>query len=215
METSKPIGSQPSLSNNSLDITYWEQRYQEGSDRWDLGQPAPPFLNWLRAANAPPPGKTIVLGSGRGYEALLFAERGFEVTGVDFAPSAIAEASQAAAQQDLSVQFLQRDIFDLVPEFAGQFDYVVEHTCFCAIDPALRTAYVDLVADLLKPEGELLALFFTHSRSGGPPFGATPEQIRQLFEPRFTLLSLRPETHSIESRRGEEHVGHFHLKTMS
>lgn len=212
METSGPIDSQPLPSDNALSVEFWEQHYQEGRARWNLGQPAPPFVSWLKAANAPPPGKTIVLGSGPGYEAMLFAERGFEVTAVDFAPSAIAEASQAAAQQDLPIQFLQRDIFDLVPEFAGQFDYVVEHTCFCAIEPSLRTAYVDLVASLLKPGGELLALFFTHDRLGGPPFGSTPEQIRQLFEPKFTVLSLRPETHSIEARQGEEHVGHFHLR---
>ncbi|HEY9762734.1 MAG TPA: methyltransferase domain-containing protein [Trichocoleus sp.] len=211
METPEAIDSQP-LPNNTLNTDFWEQRYQEGSTRWDLGQPAPPFVSWLRAANAPPPGKTIVLGSGRGYEAMLFAERGFEVTAVDFAPSAIAEASQMAAAQDLPVQFLQRDIFDLVPEFAGQFDYVVEHTCFCAIHPALRTAYVNLVADLLKPGGELLALFFTHGQPGGPPFSTTPEEIRQLFESKFALLSLRPETHSIESRQGKEHIGHFHFK---
>ncbi|MBD0269621.1 MAG: methyltransferase domain-containing protein [Cyanobacteria bacterium Co-bin8] len=207
METPAQTGAQPPLN-----VNFWEQHYQEGRTRWDLGQPAPPFVSWFQSASAPPPGKAIVLGSGRGYEAMLFAEQGFEVTAVDFAPSAIAEASQAAAERDLVIQFLQRDIFDLVPEFAGQFDYVIEHTCFCAIDPSLRTAYIDLVTELLKPGGELLAIFFTHSRPGGPPFGSTPEQIRQLFEPRFTVMSLEPVTDSVESRRGEEHIGQLRLK---
>ncbi|MBD0336130.1 MAG: methyltransferase domain-containing protein [Cyanobacteria bacterium Co-bin13] len=208
MQTPAETGEQPPLN-----VNFWEQHYQEGRTRWDLGQPAPPFVSWLKSTNAPPPGKAIVLGSGRGYEAMLFAEQGFEVTAVDFAPSAIADASQIAADRGLSIQFLQRDIFDLVPEFAGQFDYVIEHTCFCAIDPSLRPAYLDLVTELLKPGGELLAIFFTHGRPGGPPFGSTPEQIQQLFEPRFTVMSLRPVTNSVEARRGEEHVGHLHLKT--
>ena len=207
MQTPAETGDQP-----PLDTDFWEQHYQEGRTRWDLGQPAPPFVSWLKSANAPPPGKAIVLGSGRGYEAMFFAEQGFEVTAVDFAPSAIADASQAASERNLSIQFLQRDIFDLVPEFAGQFDYVIEHTCFCAIDPALRPAYLDLVSTLLKPGGELLAIFFTHGRPGGPPFGSTPEQIRQLFEPRFTVMSLRPVTNSVDARKGEEHLGHLHLK---
>lgn len=208
MESSAQPGAQPPLDTN-----FWEQHYQEGRTRWDLGQPAPPFVSWLKSTNAPPPGRAIVLGSGRGYEAMLFAEHGFEVTAVDFAPSAIAASSQAAADRGLSIQFLQRDIFDLVPEFAGQFDYVIEHTCFCAIDPSLRPAYLDLVTSLLKPGGELLAIFFTHNRPGGPPFGSTPEQIQQLFEPRFTILRLQPVNNSVEQRRGEEHVGHLHLRS--
>ena len=48
---------------------------------------------------------------------------------------------------------LQRNIFDLVPEFQNQFDYVIEHTCFCAIDPSLRPNYVELAAQLLQPQG--------------------------------------------------------------
>lgn len=208
MDIPAQTGAQPPLDTN-----FWEQHYQEGRPRWDLGQPAPPFVSWLQSENAPPPGKAIVLGSGPGYEAMLFAEYGFEVTAVDFAPSAIAQASQMAAERGLSIQFLQRDIFDLVPEFAGQFDYVVEHTCFCAIDPSLRPAYLDLVNALLKPDGELLAIFFTHGRPGGPPFGSTPEQIRQLFEPRFTVLSLEPAPNSVEPRQGEEHVGRLRLKS--
>ncbi|GAB1540138.1 hypothetical protein NUACC21_28070 [Scytonema sp. NUACC21] len=71
---------------------YWEQRYQEGTTRWDLGQAPPPFVSLLCSTAAPTPGHIAVLGCGRGYDALLFADRGFEVIGFDFADSAITEA---------------------------------------------------------------------------------------------------------------------------
>ncbi|HSM82316.1 MAG TPA: methyltransferase domain-containing protein [Nodosilinea sp.] len=185
----------------------WEQRYQTGTTRWDLGQPAPALQALLESATAPPAGSAIVLGAGRGHDALHFARQGFAVTAVDFAPSAIQALAQQAQAENLTIQLLERDIFALVPEFAGQFNYVIEHTCFCAIDPALRPAYAQLVADLLKPQGELLAVFFTHQRPGGPPFGTTPAEVRQLFEPHFELLTLEPVANSIPSRRGEEHWG--------
>jgi cyclopropane fatty-acyl-phospholipid synthase-like methyltransferase len=139
----------------------------------------------------------------------LFAHQGFDVLGVDFAPSAIAAATQAATTQAVNAQFLQRDIFDLVPEYANQFDYVVEHTCFCALDPALRDRYVELVSALLRPQGHLIGVFFTHTRSGGPPYGISPAAIRQYFEKAFVLHHLAPTPHSVESRRGEEHLGVF------
>lgn len=186
---------------------FWENRYQQGTDRWDLGQAAPPFLHFLKSDQAPPPGKTLVLGCGRGYDALLFAEAGHEVIGVDFAPSAIAQAKELAEQAQLSVEFLQKDIFHL--PYAHQFDYVVEHTCFCALPPEKRTAYVDLVFSLLKPSGELLAIFFTHQRAGGPPHGIQPSQIRDLFGSKFEVLQLDPVAQSVPSRQGEEHFGRF------
>lgn len=194
-------------SPSPLSSTAWEERYQAGIPRWDLGHPAPAFKTLLESADAPPPGPAIVLGAGRGHDAVFFAQHGFAVTAVDFAPSAIQALEQQAQAQNLPLKSLQRDIFDLVPEFAGQFDYAIEHTCFCAIDPALRPAYVDLVANLLVPGGELLAVFFTHSRSGGPPFGTTVAEVRQLFEPQFEFMTLEPVGNSTPSRQGEEHFG--------
>jgi SAM-dependent methyltransferase len=195
----------PSPSRLSADA--WEHRYQEGTTRWALGQPAPAFVDLLRSEQIPQPGAVVVLGAGRGHDARLFAQHRFEVTAVDFAPSAVAAMAHEVELTGVPLRPLQQDIFDLVPEFQNQFDYVVEHTCFCAIDPSLRPNYVDLVAQLLKPQGELLAVFFTHSRGGGPPYGTTPEEIRTLFEPHFVVESLVPVANSVPARRGEEHFG--------
>ncbi len=206
----EPPVTTPSPSPLSADA--WERRYQEGTTRWDLGQPAPPFVHLLQSDAAPSPGTAVVLGAGRGHEARLLAHSGFDVTAVDFAPSAVEAMAQTAKAERIPLRPLQRNIFDLVPEFQGHFDYGVEHTCFCAIDPAQREAYVELVARLLKPRGELLALFFTHGRPGGPPYGTSPEEICRLFEPYFVVETLAPAAHSMPSRRGEEHLGRLRLR---
>jgi len=192
---------------NPLTPHFWENRYQEGTDRWDLGQAAPPFLQFLQSETAPPAGKTLVLGCGRGYDALLFAEAGQEVIGVDFAPSAIAQARELAKQAELPVEFLQKDIFHLREDYQHHFDYVIEHTCFCALPPEKRTAYINLVHSLLKPTGELIAIFFTHQRSGGPPHGIQPAEIKDLFGSKFEIMQLDPVEQSVPSRQGEEHFG--------
>jgi len=197
---------------STTDSSYWEQRYQEKTTRWDLGQAAPAFVSLLNSQETLTPGRTAVLGCGRGYDALLFAEHGFEVVGFDFAPSAIAEATSLAQAAGSTAKFLQRDIFDLAMEFPQDFDYVVEHTCFCAIPLERRPEYVQLVRSLLRPKGELIALFFTHNRPGGPPFGSTPAEIVQYFEADFEILSLEPVANSVPSRQGEEHIGCFRLR---
>ncbi len=191
---------------------YWENRYIEGTTGWDLGQAAPPFVSLLDLPTAPTPGKIAVLGSGSGYDALLFAARGFEVIGFDFAPSAIASATELAQNSGISAQFLQRNIFDLPAEFPHYFDYVLEHTCFCAIEMCDRQSYVQLVKSLLKPSGELIALFWAHNQPGGPPFGVTTAEIRQYFESNFKINSLTLAKNSVPQRQGQEYLGRFQVK---
>jgi methyl halide transferase len=202
-----PESSPPTPDPPTLTAAAWEQRYQTGSTPWNLGQPAPAFAALLSAPDAPPPGRAIALGAGHGHDALMFARHGFAVTAVDFAPSAIQALGDRAQAESLPLTLLERDIFELMPEFAGQFNYAIEHTCFCAIDPVLRPRYAALVAELLVPQGELLAVFFTHQRPGGPPFGTTPAEVHHIFAPYFTILSLEPLLNSVTARRGEEHLG--------
>lgn len=190
---------------------YWEQKYQEKNTRWDIGQAAPPFVSLLSSSNTPAPGRIAVLGCGRGYDAVLFAKHGFEVIGFDFATSAIVEAEEIAHVTNCDIKFLQRDIFDLPVEFEGYFDYILEHTCFCAIDPIQRHPYVQVASSILKSHGRLIGLFFTHNRPGGPPFGATPEEIREYFQADFKIHYLNPVVNSVPSRQGEEHLGLFEL----
>ncbi len=191
------------MTDLNLTADFWEQRYQDGRTGWDLGQPAPPFVRLLDSDQAPTPGRIAVLGAGRGYDAVLFADRGFEVVGFDLAPSAIAAATQLAQARHLPAQFLQRNIFDLPSEFAGQFDYVLEHTCFCAIAPDQRDAYVQVAHRLLRPSGELIALFWAHQMPGGPPFGSTVDELHQRFMPLFDIIEFAPATNSVAGRDNE------------
>ena len=192
----------------------WDRKYLEGGDRWNLSSPAPPFVNCLNSSLAPKPGKMAVLGCGTGYDAMLFAESGFDVTGFDFASSAIARATKTARAKKLDLEFLQRNIFELEPELHHSFDYVLEHTCFCAIDPKLRSQYVEVVKDLLVPSGQLIALFYTHPNIDGPPFGAAPAEIIDYFSPYFDVVLFEPALDSAPRSQGKEHLAIFKKRSL-
>ena len=70
---------------------------------------------------------------------------------------------------------------------------------------------MQLAKSILKPQGQLIGLFFTHNRPGGPPFGMTPDEIRHYFQTDFQILSLIPATNSVPERQGEEHLGQFNV----
>ncbi|GIS73587.1 MAG: hypothetical protein CM1200mP10_31640 [Candidatus Neomarinimicrobiota bacterium] len=43
---------------------------------------------------------------GNGYDAVMFAQKGFEVTAVDFAPSAVIALEKMSNQEKVNVQIL-------------------------------------------------------------------------------------------------------------
>src|SRR5512140_962317 len=159
----------------------WEGDYQGETDGWDLAGPTP-ALQRLAASGRFPPGRMLVPCAGRGHDAREFARRGFDVTAVDFSEYAVREMKKLA-DPDAPMEVLQHDMFALPPTFDGAFDYVLQYTCFCAIDPKRRQDYADLVARLLKPGGIYIDLAFPlDGRPGGPPFAVSDSEIAQLFE---------------------------------
>lgn len=182
---------------------YWQGIYDAGDARWDQGAPAPPLAAFFAADRGT--GRAIVPGCGRGHDALMLAARGWQVTGVDFATSAVVDARAAAAGRGIAAEFAQLDWFTAAeqPGWRGAFDLVVEHTCFCAIDPARRDAYVDVVHALLRPGGRLVGLIWSCGREGGPPFHADPAISRAQFERRLAVERFEPAQGSWPTRVGE------------
>jgi methyl halide transferase len=191
---------------------FWRDLYTRGEDRWDLGRPSPALEAHL-ARSAPPPGRVAVLGCGRGHDCRLLARHGYQVWGFDFTPEPLAAARALAQREGLDVRFEERDIFTLAESYPAFFDAIWEYTCFCAIDPARRGAYADLVPRLLRPGGFFLAAFFpmvgapsaeSPPEPSGPPFPVTEAEVRRLFEPRFQFLEAYVPTASAEGRQDRE-----------
>ena len=184
---------------------FWEAAYRESRDRWELGAAAPPLDRALREMPVPAAGRAIVFGSGRGHEARAAAERGWSVVGVDFAESARAEATRLTpvALRD-RIAWRTADLFTLADTDAGAFDLVIEHTSYCAIDPARRPEWMRVARAVLRPGGTLLALFYTHAREGGPPFGASHDEVLAALAPHFEVVRREVPADSIERRRGDE-----------
>jgi SAM-dependent methyltransferase len=193
-----------SMDVNSPDK--WDANYEQGTDGWDLGRPTPVFQRLLRSGRLSP-GRMIVLGAGRGHDAREFARRGFQVTAVDFSSEAVREMHRLASPE-APVEILQHDIFTLPDALNHSFDYVLEYTCFCAIDPGRRAEYADLVNRLLKPGGMYIDLAFPlDGRKGGPPFAVSAAEVLDLFRGRgFQLLSREKPVDSISARRNAEEL---------
>lgn len=168
-----------------MSSTNWEELYQKGDTQWEKGAPTPGLVDFLAAHPDLPHGRVLVPGCGTGHDARAWAQAGFDVTGLDLAPSAIRLCQEKTAAAGLRAEFRLADFLaDPIPEF----DWVFEHTLFCAIDPARRDEYVQAAARALKPDGQYLAVFYMLPvDEKGPPFGTVREEIRRRFDPYFEL----------------------------
>lgn len=184
--------------------TDWEANYQKNEMPWDKGAPSPGLVDFLR--DEPVRGRVLVPGCGLGHDVRALAATADEVVGLDIAPSAVKGARTFPTVGGESYELA--DLFALPPRLRRCFDWVWEHTCFCAIDPAMRAAYVEAVAGALRPGGHLLAIFYLdpgHDHPAeGPPFGVTKAELDMFFSPRFTLVREWLPQRAYAGREGRE-----------
>ena len=164
----------------------WEARYQSGDTPWEKGEPSPGLVDFLAARPELPRGTVCVPGCGTGHDVRAWAKAGFQSFGFDLASSAIRLAEQKTADLGLSAQFQVADF--LIDEPPQQFDWLFEHTLFCAIDPKRRDDYLQAVLRWLKRDGEFLAVHYLIPDEDGPPFGTTREEVVRRFSPHFDLV---------------------------
>jgi hypothetical protein len=103
----------------------------------------------------------------------------------------------------LTANFHEADF--LTSEPPVPFDWVFEHTLFCAIQPDQRDAYVRAVERWLKPGGHFLAIHYMVTDDEGPPFSVTQDELLRRFSPSFDLLE-EWEPRSYPNRTGRERM---------
>jgi methyl halide transferase len=197
--------------------TNWEQHYLDNHTPWDKGAPAPPLLEWAEKNSALLQGKILVPGCGTGHDvrALATLPGVDHVLGLDISPSAVEAAQRKDSGSNANYEVA--DLFHLPPRFHEAYDWVWEHTCFCAIDPAMRDDYVEAVHGALKPGGYLLGVFYLdpydndHQPNGGPPHGSTESEIVSRFTDsgKFELVESYVPAQSYPGREGLELVLRF------
>jgi cyclopropane fatty-acyl-phospholipid synthase-like methyltransferase len=167
----------------------WEGMYQAGETHWDKGEPSPGLVDWLARNKGDFSGTVLVPGCGFGHDVRAWGEAGFDVTGMDVAPSAVEGAKGKTPAGLSNVRFELGNFFD-GPTGGRQFDILFEHTFFCAIDPSMRGDYVMRLLEWLKPGGHFLAVHYLLPKDeDGPPFGTDCGEVRERFSPHLELVA--------------------------
>lgn len=184
---------------------YWEYRYKQKTDDWNLGTPTPVFEELLKSDKLEDSGKIVVIGCGRGHDAILFAKNNYLVTAIDFSASAIRETRRNAKKAKVHVETIEANIFELPGKLLHKFDFVLEYVTYCAIEPGRRIEFLDNIQRMLKPGGIFIGLFFPiDKREGGPPFAVDIKEIDSHLSKTLKLIYSEIPKSSVKPRLGKE-----------
>jgi SAM-dependent methyltransferase len=175
------------------DREFWQQRFQARNTPWDRGAPNPQLARWLESGSLAPC-RILVPGCGAGYEVAVLAQKGFEVTALDYAPAALALTRERLDRAKAHAKFVEADA--LAWEAPERFDAIYEQTCLCALHPDHWLRYAGQLDAWLAVGGRLYALFMQALRPGlaeglieGPPYHCDINAMRALFpEAKWTWL---------------------------
>jgi ubiquinone/menaquinone biosynthesis C-methylase UbiE len=138
---------------------YWEgqsETYDEAPDH-RLRGPADraAWVALLKAVVPPPPAFVLDVGTGTGFLALLLAEFGYPIIGVDIAEGMLAVARRKAQGLTYPPVFMQGDATALPEELSGADAIISRHLLWTLPDPlvALRNWY-----RALRPGGRLVVI---------------------------------------------------------
>jgi SAM-dependent methyltransferase len=206
------------IGRRAYDLMYRFGAPWEGADRVELrtlvhdGRCAPEVLR----RPGSPVARAIDLGCGAGGVAIELAEAGFDVTGVDFSPVALAKARRAAAERGLGpdrIRFTQGDLTaGHVSGVDGSFDLLVDYGTIDDLPASGRAAMARYVTRLARPGARLFLFAFSGRPEDLPQFsfggpsrafpGLLPGEVESLFAPAFRVDALEAPTRT-------RHVGTY------
>lgn len=132
------------------------QRLEQGNQQVRLWQPAPllqRFVEQLMPHYGVQAGKGLDLACGAGRDLVYLALHGWQMTGVDWSADSIQRVTQLAAQYQLPIQVVQRDLETLDDPLADWADQQFDLICVARY---LHRPLFPVIRRLLKPDGLLI-----------------------------------------------------------
>ena len=164
-----PVGIMPHGAKGVGMLDRWDGAYRRTRmPGWDVGRAAGELKKIIDDGTIKP-GRALVLGCGTGTNAIYLAGKGFTVTGVEIAPTALVLAEKQASKAKVRVQWLVADV-TAMPEMEP-FDLIFDRGCYHHVQLYDSAGFVKTVDRLTRSGGHFLLLAgnANQPRHGGPP----------------------------------------------
>jgi cyclopropane fatty-acyl-phospholipid synthase-like methyltransferase len=164
----------------------WNKVYR-GTPPWDIGRSQPAFETLAKNGELRP-GKVLDIGCGTGDNAIMLAQRGCTVTGIDLSRDAVRRANAKAAERRVPAVFTAGNALELDRHFsAGAFDAAIDSGLFHVLTDAERPVFARQACHVLKPGGRYFMLCFSDKERGELPRRVSRREIEATFGKLFRI----------------------------
>lgn len=174
-------------------IERWDSAYRGDRAGWDTGAPAPELKRVVESGLVKPC-RTVTFGCGTGASDIYLASKGFDVTAIDVAPTALGIAQQKAEKAGVRVRWVLADVLHL-PDL-GRFDFFFDRGCYHHVRYVDAAGFQETLRRLSHPGTRGLILSCDSDR---PP-GVREHHMRSDFSALFDFEWLRDS--GVENRDG-------------
>ncbi|MBI3193637.1 MAG: class I SAM-dependent methyltransferase [Ignavibacteriae bacterium] len=174
---------------------FFEESYA-GIPPWEIGKPQAEFIRLEQEERF---GNSVLdCGCGTGDLTIHLTSLGYDVVGVDCAPTAIKKAQMKAIEKNANIRFEVMNALEL-QSLNQQFNTILDCGLFHVFEETLRLKYKASLESVLKPGGKYFMLVFSeHETREGGPLRITQEEIRRTFQTGWNIQWIRAarfETH--------------------
>jgi SAM-dependent methyltransferase len=181
MAQSRITSIMPELPSTAVRAEDWDRRW-EGKALHVHGEPSAIVTEALEPVE---PGTALDLGCGSGRHAVWLAERGWQVTAVDFSEEALRQALAHARAGGVDVQWVRGDVLDYQPP--GSYQLVL--IAYVHLPPNERRALLERAGRAVAPGGVFLLVGHDSTNVGTGAPGPTNPTL--LYAPQDIVSELR------------------------
>ncbi len=186
-----PSGILPHGPKGSRLVELWDRDYQgKKPPAWDIRHPADELQKAV-ASGSIHACRAVDLCCGSGTDAIFLAHHGFQVTGIDIAPTALSQALRKAQSAGVSVHWLLADVLAL-PNLKP-FDFIYDRGCYHVVRDQNLDAYLETLRRISHPGTQMLLLAARRNpqQGTGSLEGVTEDELRFDFSPLFDIIKLQ------------------------
>ncbi len=172
----------------------FDDAYKSQTAPWVIGEPQPAVVDLERSGLIH--GKVLDVGCGTGEHTILLTRLGYDVLGVDAAPTAIEQARANAAEKGVDARFEVADAMNLGSDRqeGPLYDTVVDSALFHIFDDTDRPRYVASLHAACRP-GALVHVLALSDKGRGFGPEVSESVIRAAFGDGWVLEALEETTY--------------------
>jgi SAM-dependent methyltransferase len=167
---------------------FYKVSYRVGFHPWEDLAEHKPFADTLvglfereEQGQGPPYGKALDMGCGSATWGVRLAARGWQVTGVDNVPTAVARAQERIREAGVDMRVVLGDVTQLPGSVGSGYDLVVDTGTFHGLTPAQRLDMGREVTRIATEEATVILDCFAPRRRGPLPRGCTQADVEAAF----------------------------------